>query len=253
LALGDFTAMPRQVLAVLAGLLLAPAAQAQPAVDAVGDPLPPGAVARLGTLRLKHPSISHLSYPSSPLPQIVTAIRYSADGSKFVSRASAYGTVSVWEASTGKARPGAWDKRVFSADEAFALSSDGAVLAVYSRDLKDAGRDAAVHLWDVSAGTLLRSLPTERSVHSLEFVDGGKTLVTTDADAVRWWDVTTGREWRSWKPFGKATMRDWGHMGLPPTVQCNLVLSAGAKHIRATVQVVGAQRRLGFRTFFVGG
>jgi WD40 repeat protein len=232
--------MPRRTLAILIGLLLAPGTQAQPKVDALGDPLPPGAVARLGTLRFKHPSTPELHH-NILLPTIITSVHYSADGSRLVSRAAPYDTVRVWDTSTGRALPGDWDNRVCSADEAIALSPDGALLAVQSHDSQRRDAAKAVRLWDVATGKLLRSLPPAGRFHSLEFVDGGKALVTTQADAVRWWDVATGKEWRSWKPFGATVVSDRYDPDLPPTPLYHLVLSAGAKHVLATLRVPDPQ------------
>jgi WD40 repeat protein len=235
--------MPRRVFAILAGLVLVSEAHAQPAVDALGDPLPPGAVARLGTLRLKHPQGPNLGYSNLPQPMIVTAVRFSADGSKFVSRGSLFGTIRVWDAVTGKAIDGDWDRRVFSCEGVMAFSPDGKVLAVHASDREDVERDTAVYLWDVATGKLLRRLPENRYVYSLAFADGGRTVVTAHDDAVRWWDVATGREWRAWKPFGGAATRDRDDGALPP-LDCRLVLPADASYLLATVRRRGAGGKL---------
>jgi WD40 repeat protein len=240
--LGDRTTMPRLVFAILAGLLLASAAQAQPAVDALGDPLPPGAVARLGTLRLKHPKGPPLSYSNIPWPTVVSGVRFSADGSKFVSRANPNRTICVWDAVTGKVIAGDWDRRVYWCEGRMAFSPDGTVLAVHAADLQHRDGDKAVLLWDVATGKFLRSLPEDKYLRSLEFADDGKTLVTTHEDAVRWWDVATGKEWRSWKPFGPAADRDRDDG--QPTRESHLVVSAGARYLLATVWRRGAEDKL---------
>jgi WD40 repeat protein len=217
--------MLRRAFAVVAGFLLASSAQAQPAVDALGDPLPQGAVARLGTLRFKHSSTPDLSDSNLPLATAVSAVHFSADGKKFVTRSGPYGTVRVWDAATGKNLPGDWDDRVFGCEKEIALSPDGTLLAVHARDSKHRDRDLAVLLWDVPAGKFLRSLPCDKGVRSVAFTDGGQTLVTTHADAVRWWDMASGQEWRSWKPCGAATL----NLVHAP------VVSAGAEYLLATV------------------
>src|SRR5215472_7660122 len=69
----------------------------QPRLDLVGDPLPPGAVARLGTTRLHH--AGNLYGPV-----------FSPDGKTFVT-GDGYGLVRLWDVTTGKelrryAKPG---------------------------------------------------------------------------------------------------------------------------------------------------
>src|SRR5262245_37825319 len=55
--------------------------------DLYGDPLPPGAVARLGTVRLRHLDASTLGF--------------SRDGKRLIS-CSGWGSVRVWDAASGK-------------------------------------------------------------------------------------------------------------------------------------------------------
>src|SRR5215468_8173835 len=69
-----------------------PAAKAKdadaPAVDALGDPLPTGAVARLGTTRLRHRGY-------------VVALAFSSDGKRLAS--GGYDPAAhVWDAATGR-------------------------------------------------------------------------------------------------------------------------------------------------------
>src|SRR5262249_18298859 len=67
-------------------LLVLPAAE--PAVDAHGDPLPPGAVARLGTTRFRHSD------------EIIGAT-FSTDGKRLIS-ASRRDGIRIWDRDTGK-------------------------------------------------------------------------------------------------------------------------------------------------------
>src|SRR6516165_8782698 len=72
-------------------LVLVPPASAQPAktrTDALGDPLPEGALYRIGTTRL---------HPGAP----VEAMTFSADGKSLITATLATG-VHVWEVATGK-------------------------------------------------------------------------------------------------------------------------------------------------------
>src|SRR5438270_4883143 len=61
---------------------------ARPRSDLYGDPLPPGATARLGSMRFRH---------GSP----VTSVAFSADGKTIVS-AEQGNAVQLWEAASGK-------------------------------------------------------------------------------------------------------------------------------------------------------
>src|SRR5947208_7953280 len=65
----------------------APEAAAVPRVDRFGDPLPEGALLRLGTVRFKHPDSA-------------SALLLSPDGKNIVSRGSF--VVRVWDAANGK-------------------------------------------------------------------------------------------------------------------------------------------------------
>jgi RNA polymerase sigma factor (sigma-70 family) len=101
----------------------------RPAADLHGDPLPEGALARMGTVRWRHGSA-------------VVSVAFAGDG-KSLASASHDGTFRLWEAATGK------ELRRFPAyqcsADAVALSRDGKVLAGHSGD-------AAVRLWDVASG-----------------------------------------------------------------------------------------------------
>ena len=189
----------------------------QPLVDLHGDPLPAGAIARLGTVRWR---------PGNE----VTAIAFSADGSKIAcgpiysnavqiwDRASGRliqeyrghrttimqiefagnllisssldKTVRIWDTATGRERlqlPTPWPSN-------FCVTPDGRTLAL-------SNADHAIHLLDISAGKEIMVLKVgiEATIRdgfypvALAFSADGKRLATGDQECLRLWDVTTGR------------------------------------------------------------
>src|SRR5262249_8373806 len=97
-------------------------------VDAQGDPLPAGAIARLGTVRLRH---GYAIFDAALSP----------DG-KLLASAGAGRGVCIWDAATGKELRSflpKWNQHVHY----IAFSPDGKLLA---------GSDGPVHLWDVATG-----------------------------------------------------------------------------------------------------
>jgi WD40 repeat protein len=137
------------------------------------DPLPPGAIARLGTSRFYHEGGIHCCFF---LPDGLTLATGGGDG-----------TVRFWEASTGK------EQRIFRGNPAgitcMALTPDGATLATISWD-------NTARLWDVASGKPLRALtrPVQGTVRCI-FAPDGKTLVTSDrSGALRRWEADTGEE-----------------------------------------------------------
>src|SRR5262245_30010893 len=199
------------VTAVLAGLVCTPALLAQPRVDALGDPLPEGAIARLGTTRMRH---SHL--PDRYLWGL-GCITWSPDG-KMIATTSYEDTVGVearlWEASTGKPLcPLANNTRYGPSFVRF--TPDSKTLAAAARD--------RIVLWDVATGKELGQLVGHQGeVDALVFQDGGKTLVSVSRDgAVRWWDVAGRKTVRQWQLLANEPKTDKGepilHRGIRHT------------------------------------
>jgi RNA polymerase sigma factor (sigma-70 family) len=169
-------------LAVAAGLLARPqpgdpppAPPAAPApevrVDGDGDPLPEGALFRLGSLRLRHRTT-------------LRSVAFTPDGEALVS--AGWGRViSFWDPATGKER-----RRIEAPAkgvDAIAFSRDGKLLA-------GAGMDGAVILWDAATGKEIRRLEGHRrQVKGIAFSPTGDRLVAGDAEAARLWDVASGK------------------------------------------------------------
>ncbi len=117
-----------------------PASGQAPRTDLYGDPLPDGAVARLGTLRLRHPS------------RDLAGVAIVPDGKLIVTIGEESLTVCVWDAATGK------EVRRLQVRDAMlvrhlAFSPDGTRLAAGFLALSPFGK---VHSWDAKTGKELR-------------------------------------------------------------------------------------------------
>jgi WD40 repeat protein len=198
--------------------------------DLHGDLLPDGAIARLGTIRFRH-------------PDRVRVVAFSPDG-KMIASACLFdhNYIYLWDASTGTAvcriePPGGWargpiafspDGKVLASggdplclwevcsgrnlfrlknagDEwhtALAFSPDGRLLASGSQHSAAKGGTFTTHvetvvdLWEVGTGRKIHRLQGfGEPVESLSFAPDGKTLATASYDkTLRLWDVETGEE-----------------------------------------------------------
>jgi WD40 repeat protein len=149
----------------------------EPRIDSYGDRLPDGAVARLGTTRMR---------------AWANAIGFLPDGKTL---ATAGDGVRLWDLNTGKIL-----KELVSGERgqqaALAVSTDGKTLAW-------GGLNQPIVLWDLSMNRKLRELATDAgaSLKALAFSADGKSVAAlvekspaTFPPPPRVWDVATGRE-----------------------------------------------------------
>jgi RNA polymerase sigma factor (sigma-70 family) len=143
-------------------------------VDRYGDPLPPGALARLGTLRFRHQhTVSRVAF---------------TDGGRAVLSASWDGTVRLWEADTGR------EIRRFPRHDGLtspAFSPDGKTVAGVADPPQ--GRKA-IRLWDLASGKEVRRIDCPENVDLFRFSPDGALLATRAARSVPLWDRATGKE-----------------------------------------------------------
>jgi WD40 repeat protein len=176
--------MTRVFLAVVGALLLAaPLPADPPRPDAHGDPLPPGAVARLGTTRLRH-------------ADSLTHVVYSPDG-KLLATLSRDRTLRVWDAATGR------QVHLFQEKDvdyyAVAWSPDGTTLAAAGGDPFHGG-NASIRFFDLAtAKETLRFDGHLQPAYSVSYSPDGKTLISMSCDQVIRWDAGTGVKLDEWK------------------------------------------------------
>jgi RNA polymerase sigma factor (sigma-70 family) len=149
----------------------------QPATDLHGDPLPPGAVARLGTVRLRHASS-------------VQSIAFAPAGNLLASAGD--DAVRLWDIATGREV-----RRLPQRADRVAFSPDGRLLAT-------GGHDGPVRLWDAATARPLRRLEWGEDTYALAFSPDGKAIASGGrAGSLFLDDVATGKRLRQWRVPGR--------------------------------------------------
>jgi RNA polymerase sigma factor (sigma-70 family) len=197
--------------------------QKQARLDRLGDPLPPGAVLRLGTTRWRQASgVAGIAFAKdgqlvatagnhtlhlwematgreARRLEAINVLGLAMSPAGGVMASAQNNNVQVWDLATGKPR-----FRRNTPGFAVAISRDGSVLATGGRTR--AGADP-VELWDVRTGDKLRSLSADMyQVFRLAFSPDGKVLAAaacgnsgfsppkdSRSEVVRLWEVGTGR------------------------------------------------------------
>jgi WD40 repeat protein len=152
-------------------------------VDLYGDPLPAGAVCRLGTVRYRQGgSRSRLHFLDEAT----------------VLAGSESGEVHVWDLTTGRRKK---TVRTRGYLQAVAVSRDGVVLAALANKFDRAARmyNCSLALWDLKMGGVRRTIawrePLTSSPTCLAWTPDGTTLVTGGRNGrLRFWDVASGDE-----------------------------------------------------------
>jgi WD40 repeat protein len=146
------------------------------ATDLYGDPLPEGALARLGTLRLRPKGFT-------------SSLAFAPVGNMLASGGNG-NTIQIWDPISGKEM-----RRIVSAEaspRAFAFSPDGKLLAEPSS------------LWEAASGQELRRLEVldrRNTAIAVAFSPKGDVLATLGPVTLRLWDVDTGKLLRTFDDF----------------------------------------------------
>jgi WD40 repeat protein len=168
---------------ILIALVVAvPSWGAEPAkvrVDLYGDPLPKGAVARLGSVRFRHPGAVH-------------EVAFSPDGKLLAASSDGLNMVIVWERATGrKLREIPVGTRPGYPPTHLRFSSDGKRLYGSS----SYGRDMRLYAWEVGSGKEAADVPAlPTDARTLGYSPDGREilLLHRDAEVVRW-DIAKGK------------------------------------------------------------
>jgi RNA polymerase sigma factor (sigma-70 family) len=184
-------------------------AKPPPRTDLHGDPLPPNALARIGTVRWRHGGGLHI-------------LGFAADGKQLVTREyHPEAVVRFWDARSGQELNHLSEGGPNAASQPMALSPDGRILAT-------ARANGAIRLCDVASGKDLPQFQAtvKDGVVALAFAPDGKTLVAAGKDQiVRRWLVETGKEAA---PFEKQTAaKHWTMATLTFLAEGKVLASAG--------------------------
>jgi WD40 repeat protein len=146
-------------------------------LDRQGDPLPAGAVARLGTVRLRHGGA-------------VRCLSFSAAGKTLASAADE--AVRLWDAPTGKEI-----LRLGRGAQTVAFAPTGRFLAT-------GGFEGKVRLWEAASGREVLQFGQVGDIYTIAFSPDGETLASGGREGmVSLDDVATGKHLHDWHVPGR--------------------------------------------------
>ncbi len=160
--------------------------------DRSGDPLPPGARARMGTIRLR-PGIE------------VSALVFSPDGKMLASAPIFTNRIQLWDLATGK--PVAELSGHRAAIVRLRFTPDGKTLASGSID-------HTIRIWDLTKRKEIRQIPIPWNGSFALSPDGRTLAASNDDQCLHLWDVTSGQDVRTLRVEGEAAPPH-GHMPTP--------------------------------------
>jgi WD40 repeat protein len=172
-------------------------------VDGIDEPLPPQAIARMGSYRFYHgPGVS--TAVLSPNGQMIASASSRAFYYADEKVQNAYERIIVlWDSATGK--------RVRELQVphppvyGLAFSPDGKQIAAeFGKELKESG----IALFDVESGKLLKQIADNRP-GLMHFSTDGKSLFLSEdyGNKLALWDIETAKRTRNWEP--PATQSKW--------------------------------------------
>jgi WD40 repeat protein len=165
-------------LLLVSGAALGDQGQAAPSSQARGDPLPPGAIARLGSLRFRAGFFLHQA-------------AFTPDGKHLIT-AGAGQPIIVWNADSGKAELKFPEQRE---SRLFALSFDGKWLAGLTKSMTGPQEDLVI--FEAKTAKIVRRLD-KLTLTALSFSADGKLLAAAGyrdpgSTILQWWDVHSGK------------------------------------------------------------
>ena len=163
----------------------------QPRADIYGEPLPSGALARMGTIQFRHPSGSTKNLYYSP----TTSVAFAPDGQVITTGLPQ--SLRFWNANTGNflfeiESPDFWGGQVYSPDGRF-------IAAPLGHLTPEKGVETYAGVWDVKTRKLHHRFPPENGfgthIWHIAFSRDGKQLAMAhEKGAIHLWNLDTGQE-----------------------------------------------------------